>query len=89
MRFLALAINSFFSRMALSMSLFQIGDGERKITLGRRQRAMAEDFLDVAQVGLVLQKMRGATVPPQMTGDMLFHSRKIRILFDCRCSCKS
>jgi len=43
---------------------------------------VAEDFLDVPQVGLVLQKMRGATVPPQVTGDMLFDASQLGIFFD-------
>jgi len=63
---------------------FQIGDRQRKITLGGRQTPVAEDFLNVAQVGLVLQKMGGATVPPQVTGDVLFDSCQLRIFFHQR-----
>ena len=43
---------------------------------------MAEDLLDVAQVGFVLQQMRGATVPPQMAGDALFDPGEPRVFFD-------
>ena len=48
--------------MAADVRGLQLSDGEMQVTLGRGQRAMAEDLLDVAQVGFVLQQMRGAAV---------------------------
>ncbi len=64
------------------MSLFQIGDGQAQIFLGGGQRAMAEDFLHMPQVGVVLEQVRGAGVPPQVTGDMLFDSGPARVSLD-------
>jgi hypothetical protein len=46
--------------MELAVGLFQIGDGEAQITLGRVERAMPQDVLHMAQVGLVLDQVRGA-----------------------------
>jgi len=63
------------------MSSLQILDGQREITLGRRQGTVAEDFLDVSQVGPVLHQVRGARVPPQVTVHVLFDSRKPRVFF--------
>ena len=67
--------------MARHVRGLQLGDGELEITLGRSERAMAEDLLDVAQVGFVLQQMCGATVSPQMTGDALLDPGEPRIFF--------
>ena len=52
-----------------------------QVTLGRGEGAVPEDFLHVAQVGLVLQKMRCARVPPQMAGHMLLYFRPGRVFF--------
>jgi hypothetical protein len=57
-----------------AMRFFEIGDGEMEVTLGGGEGAMAEDFLNVAQVGFVFEQMRGATVSPQVAGDVLFAS---------------
>ncbi len=40
---------------------------------------MAEDFLNVAQVGFVFEQMRGATVSPQVAGDVLFASSELGV----------
>ena len=55
----------------------QVVDVEVQVTLGRGETSVPEDFLDVPQVGLVLQKMRGAGVPPDVAGDVLFESRRL------------
>ena len=66
--------------MELAVRLFQVRDGQPQITLRRRQRLVAEHFLNVPQVGVIFQQVRGATVPPQMTGDVFFEPQLARIL---------
>ena len=58
--------------MVFAMGFLQFGDGEVKVTLGGGKAAAAEHFLDMAEIGFALQKLRGATVPPQVVGHMLF-----------------
>ena len=58
--------------MELAVRLLQVGDGQPQVTLRGRQRLVAEHFLNVPQVGIILQQVRGATVPPQVAGDVLF-----------------
>ena len=50
--------------MELAVGLLQVGDGQPQIPLRGRQRDVPQKLLDVAQVGVVLQQVRGATVPP-------------------------
>jgi len=59
--------------MELAMRLFEVGNGQAKIAFGGGQVFVAEDFLDVAQVGIVLQKVRRAGVAPHVAGDVLFY----------------
>ncbi len=60
--------------MLFAVRFFEVGDGEMEVTLGGGEGAMAEDFLNVAQVGFVFEQMRGATVSPQVAGDVPFAS---------------
>ena len=53
------------------MRFLQLGNGDAQVTFGRGKGAVSEDFLDVAQVGLVLEQVRSAGVPPDMAGDAL------------------
>lgn len=43
---------------------------------------MAEEFLDVAEVGVVFEQVRGAGVPPEVGGDFLFDARLAGVFFD-------
>ncbi len=55
-----------FPGMVFAMGFLQFADGEVKVTLGGGKAAVAEHFLDMAEIGFALQKVRGATVPPQV-----------------------
>jgi len=58
--------------MTAAVRRFEVGDGDVQVALGCRERTVAKDFLHVAQVRLVLQKMRRAGVPPDMRRHALF-----------------
>ncbi len=60
----------------------QLGDGDAQVALGGDEAAVAEDFLNVAQVGFVLEQVGGAGVPPDVAGDVLFHAGHLRALGD-------
>ena len=64
------------------MSFLQLGDSDAQITLGRGKGAVAEDFLDVPQVGLVLEQVRGAGVSPDMAGDAFADPGQFRVFAD-------
>jgi len=53
-----------FPGMKLCVSLFQIGDGQPQVPFHGGQRAVAQQILHVAQVGIVLDQVGGADVPP-------------------------
>ncbi len=65
--------------MIFAVRFFEVGDGEMEVTLAGGEGAMAEDFLNVAQVGFVFEQMRGATVSPQVAGDVLFASSELGV----------
>ena len=56
--------------MELGVSGFQVGDGELQVTLGGRQRAVPKQVLNVAQIGVVLDQVRGAGVTPDVRRDV-------------------
>ena len=64
------------------MRFFQLGDRDAQVALGGDKRAVAEDFLHMPQVGLVLEQMRGAGVPPDMAGDALADPGQLRVFAD-------
>jgi len=64
------------------MSFFEVGDGQAQIFLGGGQAPVPEDFLHMAQVGVVLEQVRRAGVPPQVAGDVLFDSGPARVSLD-------
>lgn len=68
--------------MEPAVGLLQLGDGDAKVPLGGGQAAMAEDFLNVAQVGFVLQKVGGTGVPPDVAGDAFFDPGQLRAFGD-------
>ena len=47
--------------MEFRVGLFQIGDGEAQVALRGGQGAVAQEVLDVPQVGVVLNEMGSAT----------------------------
>ena len=49
-------LNALLAGMTAPVGLFQVGDGEVQVTLGGRQRTVAEHFLDVAQVRLIFKR---------------------------------
>ena len=59
--------------MKFAVRFLQIGDGQAQISLGGGKGAVAEHFLNVAQVGVVFEQMRRARVPPEVRGDFLFN----------------
>jgi hypothetical protein len=67
--------------MVPAMGVLQVGDGNPQVTLGRGEGLVAEQFLDMAQVGTVLQKVRGAGVSPKVRRYLLFDSRHLCIAF--------
>ena len=71
-----------FAGVILVVSRLQVGDGQMQITLGGGQEPVAEDFLNVPEIGLVLHQVRGASVPPQVAGDVLFDVGLFRVFFD-------
>lgn len=50
------------------MHLFELSDGDLGVNLGGVELGMAEELLDVADVGPVLQHQRGAGMAEQMAG---------------------
>ncbi len=55
--------------MTAAVRFFEFRNRQMKVTLGGGEAAVAQDLLNVPEVGLALQKMCGSTVPPKMTGD--------------------
>jgi len=68
--------------MELGVGFFEIGDGQTQIPFGRGQRAMSQQVLDMAEVGVVLEQMRCHRVSPDITGDVLFHICKPGMFLD-------
>ncbi len=68
--------------MEAPVGFLQIGNREMEVTLRGRERAVAEHFLHMAEAGAVADEMRGASVPPDVGGDVLFHPREPGILGD-------
>ena len=64
------------------MGFLQLGNRQVKVPFRGGKAAMAEDLLNVAQVGFALQKMGGAGVPPKVTGHALFDPDSPGIFFD-------
>ena len=52
------------------MSLLQIHDGQVQVSLRGLQFVMSQHLLHVAEVGSILEHVRSAGVPPEMTGDV-------------------
>lgn len=46
--------------------LFQIGDGEAQVALGRGERLMAKQVLDMAEAGMVLDQVSGTGMAPHV-----------------------
>lgn len=83
-RFFSRTRNALFTRMVLAVRRLQVGDGQVQVTLGGGQRTVAEDFLNVAQVGLIFHQVCRAGVPPQVASDVFFDVRPFRIFFHQR-----
>ena len=64
------------------MRRLQVGDGQVQIPLGGRKALVSEQRLHVAQVGVVLEQMRGARVPPDVATDFVIHARQPRPFLD-------
>ena len=71
-----------FARVAAFVGRFEISDGQVQITLGGGQAAVAEHFLDVAHVGMVLDEVGGAGVPPDVAGDVFLDAGGTGIFAD-------
>lgn len=56
------------------MGQLQLRDGELQVPFRRVQGAVPEDFLNMAQVGQVLQKVGGATMPPDMAAHPIVYA---------------
>ena len=56
------------------MGGLQVGDGEAQVAFGGGEAAVAEHLLDVAHVGVVLDEVGGAGVPPGVAGHGLVHA---------------
>ena len=74
--------NALFPGMAAAVCFLQLGDGEVEVTLGGGEAAVAQDLLNVSQVGFALQQVGGATVPPQVAGDTFLDPGQPRAFFD-------
>ncbi len=57
-----------FPRVELGVGFFEVGDGQAQVAFGGGQGAVAEQILDVPQVGVVLHKVSRAGVAPNMRG---------------------
>lgn len=75
-------IDSFFPRVTAAMGVLEIGDGQVQVTLRGRKRPVPEDLLDVPQVGPVFKQVRGAGMPPDVAGDVLFDLGRAGVLDD-------
>jgi hypothetical protein len=71
-----------FPRVVFRVGLFQIRDGEAQVTLRGGQGAVAQEILDVPQVGVVLNEMGSASVAPDMVGNDLLDPGRLGMLFD-------
>ena len=75
---------AFFAGVELPVRFLQFGDRDAQVSFGRDERAVAEDFLHMAQVGLVLQQVGGARVPPDMAGHPLLDLCRLGVFFNER-----
>ena len=57
--------------MEPGVGLLQVGDGQAQVTLGGGQRAVAQQVLHMAQIGVVFDQVGGARMTPDMGGDVL------------------
>ena len=71
-----------FPGVTFPVSSLQIGDGQMQVALGGRKALVSEQRLDVAQVRVVFEQMRGAGVPPDVATDFAVHSRQSRPFLD-------
>lgn len=78
----AVLLNALLAGMTAPVRLFQVRNRQMQITLGCGQRTMPKHLLDVPQIGMVAQQVRGATVPPQVTGDVLLDLRELGVFLD-------
>jgi hypothetical protein len=66
------------------MRRFQIVYGHSRVDLGRFQRLVAQQLLNVPDRGAVLPHVGGAGVPKGMGADVLFNTGTGRMAFDRR-----
>ena len=64
------------------MGRLQVNDGQVQVALGRRKRPVTQHFLDVADIGAVLDQVRGAGVPPDVAGNVFLDPRQFGVAFD-------
>jgi hypothetical protein len=50
----------------------QVADGQAQVTLGGRQRAVSQQVLDVAQIGVVFDQVGGTGMTPDVGCDVFF-----------------
>lgn len=55
--------------------VLQVRDGEMQIALSRGEGPVAEQFLDVAETGLIAHQMGGTGMPPDVRGDLFSRRR--------------
>jgi hypothetical protein len=59
------------------MGLFKIRDGQAQVAFGGGKGAVAEQILDMAQMGLVLAAVSDARVTPHVWCGVLLHLRDV------------
>jgi hypothetical protein len=68
--------------MEAGVSLLQVADGQTQVTLGGRQRAVTEQVLHMAQIGVVFNQVGGARMTPDMGRDVLLDPGQPGMTFD-------
>ena len=64
------------------MRVLQVRDGEMQIALGRGEGTVAEQFLDVAETGVIAHQMRGTGMPPDVRGNFFPDAAEPRVFGD-------
>jgi len=65
--------------MKLGVGFFQIRDGQAEVAFCGGEGAVAEEVLDVAEAGMVLDEMSSAAVAPDVRCDDLLDLGQLRV----------
>ena len=72
----------FLAGMEPGVGFLQVADGQAQVSLGRGERAMPQEVLHMAQIGVVFDQVGGTGMTPDMGGDVLLDPGKAGVVFD-------